>query len=128
MRRMTEADAESDASSAFAVSYDDLQIVGEIVALRLPPGSGEADRSTCVKRLLDVSGDLSYALSTYTHRVRACSRRRPGTGDLRDDTAALQDALDGFAKEIRTIADAYRITVTLPPRNDRVRKFRDPSG
>jgi hypothetical protein len=125
---MTKGDAESDASSAFAVTYEDLQVVGEIVALRLPPGSGEADRSARVRRLLDVSADLTYALSTYTHRVLTCSKRRPDNGDLRDDTAALQDALDAFAKEIRTIADTYRTTVRFPARDDLLPKFADPSG
>ena len=91
----------------FGVSSSELQTVGEVVVLRLRPGSGEADRTMHVRRLLDVSAELNYAISTYTHRVLMFAGRRSITGDLRDETAALQDALDAFAKQVRTIATAY---------------------
>jgi hypothetical protein len=97
-----------------AVAYEDLQIVAAIAALRLPPGAGEADRAARVRTLLDTSGDLSYAISTYTHRLLVYSGRRPASGGLGDDTIALQDALEGFAREVRAIADAYRSMITPP--------------
>lgn len=98
------------------VAYDDLQIVGAIAASRFEPGAGEADRIAHVRKLLEVSADLSYALSTYVHRVLMFAGRRPVDGDLRDETAALQDALDAFASRVREIADAYRVLaqVTRP--------------
>jgi hypothetical protein len=102
------------------VSYDDLQIVGEVVTLRFPPGSGEADRAAHVRKLLDVSADLNYAISTYTHRVLVHAGRRPAIGDLRDETATLQDAMDAFASQIRTIAHTYRGTVTRRSPGDRL--------
>ena len=99
---------EATTSSTFALTFEDLQLAGALVELRLTPGSGEADRAARVRRLLDASADLNYAVSTYTHRVLVYSGRRPANGGLRDDTIALQDALDGFAREVRAIADAYR--------------------
>jgi hypothetical protein len=39
------------------------------------------------------------------------SRRRPSEGDLKDETIALQDALDGFSREVRMLAIAYRTLV-----------------
>ena len=99
---------EATTSTNFALTFQDLQLAGELVELRLAPGFGEADRAARVRRLLDASADLNYAISTYTHRVLVYSGRRPANGGLRDDTIALQDALDGFAREVRAVADAYR--------------------
>ena len=110
MTSMTEATT----SSSFAMTFEDLLLAGELVELRLAPGSGEADRAARVRRLLDASADLNYAMSTYTHRVLVYSGRRPPNGGLRDDTVALQDALDGFAREVRSLADAYRAMLQKP--------------
>lgn len=105
---------EATTSSSFAMTFEDLLLAGELVELRLAPGSGEADRAARVRRLLDASADLNYAMSTYTHRVLVYSGRRPPNGGLRDDTVALQDALDGFAREVRSLADAYRAMLQKP--------------
>ena len=105
---------EATTSSTFALTFEDLQLAGELVELRLAPGSEEADRAARVRRLLDASADLNYAVSTYTHRLLVCSGRRPANGGLRDDTVALQDALDGFAREVRAIADACRAMLQKP--------------
>lgn len=93
------------------LAYDDLKIAAEVAVLRLEPGSGEADRVAHVRRLLDVSADLGYAASTYANRLLMLSRRRPSEGDLKDETIALQDALDGFSREVRMLAIAYRTLV-----------------
>ena len=106
--------SEATRGSVFAQTFKDLELAGEFVALRLAPGSGEADRVARVRRLLDVSADLTYAISTYTHRVLVYSSRHPATGGLRDDTIALEDALDAFATEVRAVADAYRATLEKP--------------
>ena len=37
------------------VKHDDLEIVGQIVTLRFPPGTGEADRVAHVRKLLEVA-------------------------------------------------------------------------
>jgi hypothetical protein len=105
---------EATTSSTFTLAFEDLQLAGELVELRLAPGSGEADRAARIRRLVDASADLNYAVSTYTHRVLVYTGRRPPTGGLRDDTIALQDALEAFAREVRAIADAYRATVQKP--------------
>ena len=105
---------EATMDDTFGLTFEDLQLAGEIVELRLAPGYGEADRAARVRRLLDASADLSYAISTYTHSVLASSRRRPANGGLRDETIALQDALDGFAREVRAIAGAYRAMLQKP--------------
>lgn len=99
---------ESTSPSVLALTFEDLQLAGELVELRLAPGSGEADRVARVRRLLDTSADLNYAVSTYTHRLLVYAGRRPAYGGLRDDTIALQDALEGFANEVRAVANAYR--------------------
>jgi hypothetical protein len=111
---------EANPGSPNSASYNDLLIVGEIVELRLPPGAGEADRAARVRRLLDASAELSYAVSTYTHRVLTNAGRRPGSGGLRDETISLQDALDAFAREVRAIADVYRSMVKTPRLEDRL--------
>lgn len=108
---------EAATNTTFSLAFDDLRLAGELVELRLAPGAGEADRAARVRRLLDVSADLNYAVSTYTHRVLAYAGRRPASGGLRDDTIALQDALDGFAREVRALAEAYR--ELLQPRDVR---------
>jgi len=95
------------AGGAVTVAHEDLEIVAQVVALHLMPGSGEADRLAHVKRLLEVSADLSYASSTYAHRVLGFSRRRPCEGDVLDETVALQDALEAFGRQVRLMADAY---------------------
>ena len=105
---------EATTISNFALTFEDLQLAGELVELRLAPAAGEADRAARVRRLLDASADLNYAISTYTHRVLVYSGRRPANGGLRDDTIALQDALDGFAREVRAVADAYRAMRQTP--------------
>jgi hypothetical protein len=100
----------SDATTS-GVAYDDLEVAAALAVLRLAPGSGEADRVAHVRRLLDVSADLGYAASTYAYRLLALSRRRRTEGDVNDETAALQDALDAFGREVRMIADTYRTLV-----------------
>jgi hypothetical protein len=100
------------------VKHDDLEIVGQIVALQFPPGSGEADRLAHARKLLEVSAKLSYAISTFTHRVVLYAGRRPAVGDLRDETATLQYALEEFASQVRSIADAYRARVKVPRPGD----------
>jgi hypothetical protein len=107
-------------ATSLTANYDDLQIVAEIVTARFAPGSGEADRAAHVRKLLDVTAELNYAISTYAHCVLIFAGRRPANGDLRDETAALQDALDAFATHVRELADTYRQSVT-------VRSSRDPS-
>ena len=64
------------------------------------------------------SADLGYAVSTYTHRILSYTGRRPGQGSVRDETVSLQDALDAFSREVRTMADAYRSLVGTPPRDE----------
>jgi hypothetical protein len=64
-----------------------------------------------VRRLLDVTADLNYTISTFMHCVLMHAGRRPAAGDVRDETAALSDALGAFAKQVREIADAYRDVV-----------------
>ena len=110
MTSMTEAPTRS----TFALTSEELELAGELVVLRLTPGAAEADRAARVRRLLDASADLNYAVSTYTHRVLVHSGRQPANGGLRDDTIALQDALDGFAREIRSLAGAYRAMLQKP--------------
>jgi hypothetical protein len=100
------------------VKHDDLEIVGQIVALRFPPDSGEADRVAHVRKLLEVSAELRYAISAFTHRVLLYVGRRSPVGDLRDETATLQDALEEFASQVRSIADAYRARVKAPHPGD----------
>ena len=103
--------ADIQGADPLGVTYEDLQIVGAIAALRFAPGAGEADRVAHVRKLLEASADLNYAISTYTHRVLMFAGRRPIDGDLSDETAALQDALDAFALRVREIADTYRALV-----------------
>ena len=103
--------ADIHGADPLGVTYEDLQIVGAIAALRFAPGAGESDRVAHVRKLLDTSADLNYAISTYTHRVLMFAGRRPMEGDLCDETAALQDALDAFALRVREIADTYRALV-----------------
>ena len=55
--------------------------------------------------------DLHYAISTYMHRVVAFAGRRPGIGDLRDETVGLQDAFDAFNAQARAMATEYRACV-----------------
>ena len=99
---------------AVIASYADLQTVAEVVIARFPSGPAEADRAAHVRQLLDVTADLNYAISTYTHGVVGFAGRRPAGGDLRDETVALQEALEAFGAHVRAIADAYRDSVTLP--------------
>jgi hypothetical protein len=105
---------EATTSSTFALTSEDLELAGQLIALRLAPGAAEADRAARVRRLLDASADLNYAVSTYTHRVLVYAGRHPGNGGLRDDTVALQDALDGFAREVRSLAEAFRAMLRTP--------------
>jgi hypothetical protein len=99
--------------TSLATTYDDLRIVAEVVTTRFAPGSSEADRVTHVRKLLDVSVELNYAISTYTHHVLMFAGRRPAKGDVCDETAALQDALDAFAAHVSAMANVYRHSVTV---------------
>jgi hypothetical protein len=98
-------------ASPLSSASEHLDIIEHIIMLRLPPGAGEADRVAHVRKLLDVSADLHYAISTYMHRVLAFAGRRPGVGDLRDETVGLQDAFDAFHAQTRAMATAYRAFV-----------------
>lgn len=95
-------------ASPTSSASEHLGIIEQVVMLRLPPGAGEADRVAHVRKLLDVSADLHYAISTYMHRVLAFAGRRPGIGDLRDETASLQDAFEAFNAQTRVMAETYR--------------------
>jgi hypothetical protein len=92
----------------FSLSYDDLETVTEAASIRLPPGRGEADRVAHVKKLCEATAELGYALHTYSHRVLLQTRRPRPDDDLLAETVALQDALNAFGVEIRSIADAFR--------------------
>lgn len=108
------ATTDSPVADPFGVRYVDLYTAGEVVVLRLMPGAGEADRVAHIRKLLEVSADLNYAVSAYTHRVLMHAGRRPVDGDVHDETAALHDALGAFARQVRAVADAYRHVVEAP--------------
>lgn len=99
---------ELDGVDTFALSYDDLEVVTEVASVRLPPGSGEADRVAHVRKLCEATAELGYALHTYSHRVLLQTRRPRPNDELLAETVALQDALNAFGAEIRTMADAFR--------------------
>lgn len=94
-----------------AISREDLQIVAEIVEMRLPLRAPEQRRVARARQVLAAEAELARAISAHTQHALISCQGSHGAANLAQDTAALYAALAGYAAIIREVADEYRSLV-----------------
>jgi hypothetical protein len=106
------------------VSYDDLQIVAEVVTMRLPLRGPEQERVTRVRALLAAETELGRAFSAHTQHALINCQGSHGAANLGDDTAPLFQALMTYAALLHELAADYRGLVRdTEPRHQTSRHF-----
>jgi hypothetical protein len=95
-----------------AISCEDLQIVAEMVEMRLPLRSPEQRRVARARQVLAAEAELARAVAAHTQHALISCQGSHGTASIAADTAALYAALAGYAAIIREVADEYRPLVT----------------
>ena len=90
------------------VSHDDLQIVAEIVTMRLPLRAPEQERVMRVRALLAAETELGRAFSAHTQHALINCQGSHGAANLGDDTAALFQAFMIYAALLHELAADYR--------------------
>jgi hypothetical protein len=93
------------------ISGVDLQIVAEMVEMRLPLRAPEQRRVARARQVLAAEAELARAVSAHTQHALISCQGSHGAANLAADTAALYAALVGYAAIIREVADEYRALV-----------------
>jgi len=90
------------------ISREDLQIVAEMVEMRLPLRAPEQRRVARARQVLAAEAELARAVSAHTQHALISCQGSHGAANIPDDTAALYAALVNYAAVIRDVADEYR--------------------
>lgn len=93
------------------ISGEDLQIVAEMVEMRLPLRAPEQRRVARAREVLAAEAELARAVSAHTQHALISCQGSHGAANLAEDTAALYAALVGYAAIVREVADEYRTLV-----------------
>lgn len=93
------------------ISREDLQIVAEMVEMRLPLRAPEQRRVARAREVLAAEAELARAVSAHTQHALISCQGSHGAANLAEDTAALYAALVGYAAIVREVADEYRTLV-----------------
>ena len=102
---------ELEIPSASVISREDLQIVAEMVEMRLPLRSPEQRRVQRAREVLAAEAELARAIALHTQHALISCQGSHGAANLADDTASLYAALAQYAAVIREVADEYRSLV-----------------
>lgn len=94
-----------------AISREDLQIVAEMVEMRLPLRAPEQRRVQRAREVLAAEAELTRAISAHTQHALISCQGSHGAANLTEDTAVLYAALASYAAVIRDVADEYRALV-----------------
>jgi hypothetical protein len=90
------------------ISREDLQIVAEMVEMRLPLRTPEQRRVQRARAVLAAEAELARAISVHTQHALISCQGSHGAANLSNDTAALYAALANYAALVREVADEYR--------------------
>jgi len=90
------------------ISREDLQIVAEMVEMRLPLRAPEQRRVQRAREVLAAEAELARAITVHTQHALISCQGSHGAANLAEDTAALYGALAHYAAVIRDVADEYR--------------------
>ena len=90
------------------ISREDLQIVAEMVEMRLPLRAPEQRRVQRAREVLAAEAELARAITVHTQHALISCQGSHGAANLAEDTAALYVALAHYAAVIRDVADEYR--------------------
>jgi hypothetical protein len=90
------------------ISREDLQIVAEMVEMRLPLRAPEQRRVQRAREVLGAEAELARAISVHTQHALISCQGSHGAANLGHDTATLYAALAHYAAVIRDVADEYR--------------------
>jgi len=90
------------------ISREDLQIVAEMVEMRLPLRAPEQRRVQRAREVLAAEAELARAISVHTQHALISCQGSHGAANLAEDTASLYAALAQYAAIIRDVADEYR--------------------
>lgn len=93
------------------VSREDLQIVAEVVEMRLPLRAPEQRRVARARQVLAAEAELARAVSAHTQHALISCQGSHGAANIAEDTAALYAALASYAAVVREVADEYRSLV-----------------
>ena len=93
------------------ISREDLQIVAEMVEMRLPLRTPEQRRVQRAREVLAAEAELARAVSAHTQHALISCQGSHGAANIGQDTAALYAALANYAAVIREVADEYRALV-----------------
>lgn len=94
-----------------SISRENLQIVAEMVEMRLPLRAPEQRRVARAREVLAAEAELARAVSAHTQHALISCQGSHGAANLAADTAALYAALSSYATIIRDVADEYRSLV-----------------
>lgn len=94
------------------ISREDLQIVAEMVEMRLPLRAPEQRRVSRARQVLAAEAELARAVTAHTQHALISCQGSHGAANIANDTAALYAALVSYAAVIRDVADEYRALVT----------------
>ena len=90
------------------ISREDLQVVAEMVEMRLPLRAPEQRRVQRAREVLAAEAELARAISLHTQHALISCQGSHGAANLAEDTAVLYAALTHYAAVIRDVADEYR--------------------
>lgn len=102
---------ELEIPASTVISRVDLQIVAEMVEMRLPLRAPEQRRVQRARDVLAAEAELARAITVHTQHALISCQGSHGAANLAEDTAALSAALAQYAAIISEVADEYRSLV-----------------
>jgi len=102
---------ELEISPTTSISRENLQIVAEMVEMRLPLRAPEQRRVARAREVLAAEAELARAVTAHTQHALISCQGSHGAANIAADTAALYAALANYATVIRDVADEYRALV-----------------
>lgn len=102
---------ELEMSLSTGISREDLQIVAEMVVMRLPLRTPEQRRVARAREVLAAEAELARAISAHTQHALISCQGSHGAANIANDTTALFEAFTCYATLVRSVAAEYRTLV-----------------
>jgi hypothetical protein len=99
---------ELEMSLSTGISREDLQIVAEMVVMRLPLRTPEQRRVARAREVLAAEAELARAISAHTQHALISCQGSHGAANLANDTSVLFEAFTTYATLVRGVAAEYR--------------------
>jgi hypothetical protein len=104
-------EASANQPDIVAIARDDLDVITELVMLRLQLRAPESRRLEALRTLIALGANFTRALSNYTQRALVECDEGQGTGELLRDGDVLFDALTAYGAAVRAMAAEYHALV-----------------